>query len=186
MSEQDGVFGIGRILNIHTTNRIAPSRSGPEDLDTLQFPVSVLPLGPIRQVEGAGTVLFVLEVVRGGRRRKEGQLGSDTWGQGGTAEQVTELWQREAVHLSQLSGWSHRRRRPTLQLLFLLGAFTLVFLLTYSLEKSRRHTVCWSGAAKVAKYQIKVYHKKITSSKIPSRKERLFRDKSWNEAAESG
>ena len=78
MSEQDGVFGIGGILNIHTTNRIAPSRSGPEDLDTLQFPVSVLPLSPIRQVKGAGTVLFVLEVVRGGRRRKEGQLGSDT------------------------------------------------------------------------------------------------------------
>ena len=91
MSEQDGVFGIGGILNIHTTNRVATSCSGAEDLDTLQFPVSVLPLCPICEVQGAAAVLFVLKVVRSGRRREESQLGSDTRGQGRAAEQVTEL-----------------------------------------------------------------------------------------------
>ena len=119
MSEQDGVFRIGGILNIHATNRVATSCSGAEDLDTLQFPVSVLPLCPICEVQGAAAVLFVLEVVRSRRRREESQLGSDTRGQGRAAEQVTELWQREAVHLSQLRGrTSHRRRRPTLLLFF--------------------------------------------------------------------
>lgn len=125
MREEQRVPAGGRTAHEHAAQPVISSRAGEEHFHGVQFPLRVLPVRPLAQVQAAGarsrgggsprgrpSLLLLLGGQHGvgGLRGQEGQLGSNAAGARRAAEQPAQLAQRETVHSGALF-WHQRRRR---------------------------------------------------------------------------